>query len=140
MRAAITTPFRQESLIGTHDLLTDTLRLALYTSASDVSVSTAEYGEATNEVAAGDGYTPGGELITGGQIVVDGRTVIFTFADVEWELASFTARYGLLYNADKALKSIAVFDLLIDRNGTGATFRLKVPPANAATGIVRLAG
>lgn len=137
MRSAVTLSFRQEMLTGIHDLLSDTVKLALYTSASDVSVSTATYGSATNEVATGSGYTAGGVVVASKQIVVDSPAVVFTFADVEWLLASFTTRYGLLYNATKANRSIAVFDLLIDRTGTGATFKLEAPPATAAAGLVR---
>lgn len=137
MNSAITLSFRQEMLTGTHDLLSDTIKAALYTSASDVTVNTATYGAATNEVATGSGYTAGGVALTGKQVVADAPAVIFTFADVEWPLASFTARYVLLYNATKANRSIAVFDLLLDRTGTGATFKLEVPPATAALGIVR---
>lgn len=137
MRSAITLSFRQEMLTGVHDLLSDTVKLALYTSASDVSTSTATYGAATNEVASGSGYTTGGNTVTGKQIVIDLQTVVFTFADVEWGVASFTTRYALLYNASKANRSIAVFDLLVDRTGTGATFKLEVPPATASAGLVR---
>lgn len=137
MRSAITLSFRQEMLTGVHDLLSDTVKLALYTSASDVSTGTATYGSATNEVASGSGYTTGGNTVASKQIVVDGPAVIFTFADVEWLLASFTTRYALLYNATKANRSVAVFDLLTDRTGTGATFKLEIPPATAAAGLVR---
>lgn len=137
MNSAITLSFRQELLTGVHSLLTDTLKVALYTSGSNVSVSTATYGVAANEVSAGSGYTTGGNTVTGKQIVTDSPAVIFTFADVEWPLASFTARYVLLYNETKANRSIAVFDLLLDRTGTGAAFKLEVPPATAAAGLLR---
>jgi hypothetical protein len=139
MRSAVTLSFRQEMLTGIHDLLSDTVKLALYASGSDVAATTSVYGAATNEVPPGSGYAAGGNTVTGKQIVTDAQTVVFTFSDVEWPAASFTARYALLYNATKANRSIAVFDLLIDRTGTGAAFKLEVPPATASSGLVRFA-
>lgn len=137
MKNAVTLSFRQEMLQGVHNVLTDTIKMALYTSASNVGVLTPSYTAATNEVAPGSGYVAGGQTISGKALVVDGPSVVFTFADVEWAMASFTARFALLYNVTKQNRSISAFDLLFDRTGTGATFRLKVPPPNAAAGIIR---
>ena len=51
--------FKQECLLGEHDLNTDVLKIALYTSAANLSATTTAY-SATDE-ASGTGYTAGGQ-------------------------------------------------------------------------------
>ena len=54
----LTNSFKAEMLQAIHDLSTDTLKLALFTSGADLTPATTAY-SATNEVVA-SGYTAGG--------------------------------------------------------------------------------
>jgi len=74
------------------NLVTDTLRMALYTAFSDIGPLTTDY-TAVNEVT-GTGYTAGGELVTGATISTDVSTgtVYVNFDNVSWPGANFTAR------------------------------------------------
>lgn len=128
--------FKQELLGGIHDLDTDTLRVALYTSAADLGPSTTVY-TSSNEVA-GPGYTAGGQAVTGATISVDGTTAFLDFDDPLWEGASITARGALLYNASKANRAIAVFDFGVDRTATAGPFQLILPVPAAGTALVRI--
>ena len=128
--------FKQESWLGIHDLDTDTLKLALYTAAADLSQATTVY-TSTGEVV-GAGYTAGGEVITGAQVLLSGTTAYLTFNNPVWSGASFVCRGGLIYNASKANRAIAVLDFGADKTANG-TFPIQLPAATAAAALLRFA-
>lgn len=128
-----TTSFKSECWQAVHNLLTDTLKIALYTSSASLDESTTAY-SATNEVVA-TGYTAGGSTLTSPTIGTDGFTVYADFADVVWT-GSFTARYALIYNSSKANRSIAVLDFGSDKTST-TTFTVTFPANTATSAILR---
>ncbi len=130
----LTTSFKEQILLGQHDLVTDTLRMALYTGFANLNYATTVY-TPTNEVVAA-GYTAGGAIITGVTVTSQGLTAYVTFAPVSWN-AAITARGALIYNASKANKSVAVINFGADKTSTSVF--LVTPPANTATtAIIRL--
>ena len=128
--------FKQESWLGVHDLDTDTLKLALYTAAANLSQATTVY-TSTGEVV-GAGYTAGGEVITGAQVLLSGTTAYVTFDNPVFANASFVCRGGLIYNASKANRAIAVLDFGADKTASG-TFTIQLPAATAASALLRFA-
>lgn len=81
----------------------------------------------TNEVAAGSGYSTGGQTATP-TITLDtanDRTDI-TFANIAWTTATITARAGVLYKsrggASSADELIAYVDFGTNVSSTGGTF------------------
>ena len=138
MASAVCNSFKTEVLGGTHDLDTDVIKLALYTSSASLSASTTAY-SATNEVSSsGTNYTAGGNTLAGAAITLDGSTAIVDFTDTAWTTATFTARYGLIYNSSKTNKAIAVLDFVTDQTATNGTFTVVFPTANASNAIIRL--
>lgn len=99
-----------------------TLKLALFTSSYVPSANTDElYSGLSNEVASGGGYTTGGVALTGGASGNSGTNAYFNANDATWAAATFTARWGVLYNtADSKIK--AIFDFGGDKVVTGGTF------------------
>lgn len=134
---AMCSSFKSEVLGGIHDLDTDTIKIALYTSAATLGAATTAY-SATNEVS-GTGYTAGGNTLTGAAISLDGTTAIVDFADTTWSAATITARGALIYNSSKANRAIAVLDFGSDKTSTNGDFSVQFPSATASTAIVRLA-
>ena len=130
--------FKQESWLGIHDLDTDTLKIALYTAAADLGPSTTAYNVATAGQVTGAGYTAGGEIITGAQVLLSGTTAYLTFNNPTWSGASFTCRGALIYNASKANRAIAVLDFGADKTASG-TFVIQLPAATAAAALLRFA-
>jgi len=122
-----TTSFKAELYEGVHNLLTDTLKIALYDAGANLNETTTVY-STTNEVT-GTGYVAGGVVMTGVTINTSGYTVYVDFADVVFN-ASVTARCALIYNASKGNKSIAVLDFGSDKTSTNFTITM---PANTAT-------
>lgn len=129
-----TTSFKAELYQAIHDLTTDTLKLALYTSEANLDASTTAYTTA-NEIT-GTGYSAGGNVVTGAAISSSGYTAWVTFNNVLWVPATFTARCALLYNASKANRSIAVLDFGADKTCAN-TFTVVMPTNTATTALIR---
>ena len=129
-----TTSFKQEVLLGVHDLDLDTLKLALYTANADLNASTTVY-DTTAEVV-GTGYTAGGVVLTGVSVAVSGTTAFVTFENAVWDPAAFTARCALIYNADKGNKAVAVLDFGADKVAS-TTFTVQMPANTATTALIR---
>jgi len=121
---------------GVHDLDTDTIKIALYTSDATLGASTTAY-SSTNEIT-GDGYTAGGLTLISPVISTDGTTGLADFADATWTEATITARGALIYNASKSNKALAVLDFGSDKTSTDGNFTVVMPPAAAATALIRL--
>jgi hypothetical protein len=135
---AMCTSFKVELLGGTHDLDTDTIKIALYTSSATLGASTTTY-SSTNEVASGSGYTTGGNTLAGASITSSGTTAFVDFTDTTWTSASFTARGALIYNSSKSNKAIAVLDFGSDKTSTNGDFVVQFPTADASNAIIRIA-
>ena len=122
-----TTSFKTELYTGVHNLLTNTLYIALYTANANLNEATTEY--TTDGEVSGTGYSPGGVLLTGVTINSSGYTAYVDFSDVVFG-ASVTARCALIYNVTQGNKSIAVLDFGSDKTSTNFTITM---PANTAT-------
>jgi hypothetical protein len=134
---AMCSSFKQQILLGEHDLDTDVLKIALYTSSATLDASTTAY-SATNEVS-GTGYSAGGETLTSPAVTLDGTTAVVDFANVTWSSATITARGALIYNSTNANKAIAVLDFGADKTSTAGDFTVQFPAATASTAIIRIA-
>jgi hypothetical protein len=129
--------FKSEVLGGIHDLDTDVIKIALYTSSATLGASTTAY-STTNEIS-GTGYTAGGNTLTSPAISLDGTTAVVDFADSTWSTATITARGALIYNSSKSNRAIAVLDFGEDKTSTSGNFTVQFPAATASTAVIRLA-
>jgi hypothetical protein len=132
----LTTSFKQDILLGVHDLDTDTLKIALYLATADLNAATTVY-TVTGETS-GAGYTAGGNTLTGVTVLTSGTTAYVDFANPVWTSASFTARGALIYNASKSNKAIAVLDFGSDKTTT-TTFTVQMPANTATSALIRIA-
>ena len=129
--------FKAEVLGGVHDLDTDTIKMALYTSIATLSAATTAY--TTTEEVVGTNYVAGGNTLTSPVISVDGTTGICDFADTTWASSTITARGALVYNSSKANRAIAVLDFGSDKISTDGDFTVIMPAATASTALIRIA-
>ena len=128
-----TTSFKSEVYQAVHNLLTNTIKIALYTASANLDEDTTVY-STLNEVVA-SGYTAGGEVMTGVALNTSGYTVYVNWANVSWSTA-VTARCALIYNASQGNKSIAVLDFGSDKTSTG-TFTITMPANTATSALIR---
>jgi hypothetical protein len=131
----LTTSFKQDILLGVHDLETDTLKMALFLATADLGADTTVYSSAGE--TSGTGYVAGGNTLTGVTVLTSGTTAYVDFADPVWNPASFTARGALIYNASKSNKAIAVLDFGADKTAT-TTFTVQMPANTASSALIRV--
>ena len=88
---------RTNLLNGDFDLDTDTFKMALFLSTSNIGASSTTYAGLTNEHANANGYTTGGNSIT---LSLSGTTTVTVDGtDVQWTASggSITARFAVIY-------------------------------------------
>lgn len=133
---AMCTSFKVELFGGVHDLDTDTIKMALYTSDASLSADTTVY--TTANETTGINYVAGGKVLTSPIITSSGSTAYVDFADVTWTGATFTTRGALIYNASKSNKAIAVLDFGANKTVSGTDFVVQMPVANASNALLRI--
>lgn len=130
-----TVSFVKEALEEGHNLGSDTLKIALYTNAANLSRATTAY-SATNEIT-GAGYTAGGENLAGVTINTDADDVYLTANSVTWgPNATFTFRKVLIYNSSNGNKSVAYYEYGSDQTVSSASYTL-TPGNTDATSMLR---
>lgn len=134
--SAVCNSFKQELLGGTHDLDTDVIKIALYTSAATLGASTTVY--SSSDEVVGANYVAGGNTLSGAAISLDGSVAIVDFSDTTWSNATITARGALIYNSSKANRAIAVIDFGGDKTSTSGAFTVVFPAATGTNAIIRI--
>lgn len=88
-------------LDGTFDLDSDTFKIALFLSTSNIGAGSTTYAGVTNEVANANGYTTGG--ISYGTLDLSGATTVTVddALDAVWTASggSITARFAVIYES-----------------------------------------
>jgi len=96
---------------GTFDLNTDTFKMALFLSTSNIGASSTTFAGVTNEHAAANGYTAGGAAIT---LSLSGTTTVTVdiSSDPVWTASggSITARYAVIYEVSGNVLCYALLD------------------------------
>ena len=134
---AMCTQFKRDVMLGLHDLDSDTIKIALYTSSASLAAATTAY-TTSGEVASGNGYTTGGETLASASVINNGTSGCFDATDPSWTSATFTARGALIYNDTESDLAIAVLDFGGDFTVAGGTFKIVFPAQTASNAIVRI--
>lgn len=78
---------------------------------------------------ANDGYSAGGQTITGRSLTEDSLEVLFTGDDVVWENSTITAYYAVVYNNEPASASekdlLSVIDFEQEESSDDGDFRIE---------------
>jgi hypothetical protein len=135
--AGICTSFKSELLTKTHNINSDTLKMALYQTTATIGPSTTAY-TATGEVSSAN-YTAGGATVTNGTVATSGTTAYWTpGANITWTTVSFTTDCALLYNTTATNKAIASFTFGTQTISAG-NFTLTMPTNDSTNALIRLA-
>ena len=134
---AMCTQFKKDVMLGLHDLDSNTIKIALYTSSATLNATTDTY-TTSNEVANGNGYTTGGVTLANASVIENGTSGCFDADNPEWTSASFTARGALIYNDTDGDRAIAVLDFGGDFTVSSGTFRIVFPAQTANNAIIRI--
>lgn len=131
-----TTSFKQQVLLGEHDLDTDVLKIALYTAAADLGPNTTVY--TTVGEASGTGYTAGGLTLTNVTVSAGDGIAYVDFDNPSWAGASFTARGALIYNSSKSNKAMFVLDFGTNQTAVNENFVIDLPANNPTFAVIKL--
>ena len=137
---AVCNTFKSELLGGVHDFDSGSgqvFKLALYTSAANLSAGTTVFSN-TNEVPATGTYVTGGAQLQGQNVSLDTATGIVTFSDLSFTGVTLSALGALIYNSTGG-KAIAVLDFGAVKTATSGTFTIQFPAFTAAAAILRIA-
>lgn len=135
--STICASFKLELLEAMHNLLTDQLMIALYSSAASLSAATTAY--MTEGEISGAGYVAGGQRLVNPQVLGPvGGVAYATFNDAVWPFSTLTARGALIYNQTAQQRAVAVVDFLADQNSNTGDFHVKFPPPGPSTALIRL--
>lgn len=133
----VTDSFKTELLRGVHDFVSDTFKIALYTSDASLDAGTTIY-SATNEVT-GSGYTAGGlELVNSIGVGINNHVAYVDFHDVTFSAVTLTALGALIYNWTINNRSVCVLDFGLSLSRSGTDLVIKFPVANETTAIIRI--
>jgi hypothetical protein len=130
-----TTSFKAELYEGIHDLIDDTIKIALFNANADLLASTTAY--STNQEVTGTGYTAGGNTLTGATVRSSGTTAYVSFDNTTWSSASFTCRGALIYNSSKANRSVAILNFGSDKIVANGTLTIEFPTNDVTSAIIR---
>lgn len=101
---------RTALLNGTHDLDTDTFKMALFQSTSNIGAGSTTYAGLTNEVANANGYTTGGNATV---LSLSGTTTVTVdCTDESWTASggSITARFAVIYEVGGNVVAYCLLD------------------------------
>ena len=127
--------FKEHLGDGSIDMDNDVFKVCLLTSGYTPATTHAGYADLSGEVADGNGYTTGGQVLTGVVWSRAGGTVTFDADDPQWNTASFTCRYAALYDDTSAGKLLVkCFDFGADKTVSNGAFTISFN----ATGILTL--
>ena len=138
---AVCNTFKSELLGGVHDFDSGSgqvFKLALYTSAANLSAATTVY-TTSGEVSNTGTYTAGGGSLQNQQVSLDASVAIVNFADLSFTGVTLTARGALIYNTSASSKSVCVLDFGADKTATSGTFTIQFPAFTSAAAILRIA-
>ena len=140
---AMCTSFKQELLGGTHDLDTDTIKLALIKASptGTYGAATTNYSDVTgnSDESTGTGYTAGGQTLDGAAISTDGTTAIVDFTDEVFSNVTTSADGCIIYNSTASNAAIAVIDFGGTVSATAGDLTIEFPAADASNAVIRIA-
>jgi hypothetical protein len=132
MASLVYNSFMRDIATGAVDCDTDTFKMLLVTSTYTASKSHAKRSDITNEVAAGSGYTTGGNACALTVAATDNvnNDVEISFSVTSWTSATITARAGVIYKsrggASSADELVGYVDFLSNITSTNGTFAVTV--------------
>ena len=140
---AMCTSFKGELLGGTHDLDTNTIKLALIKSGESgtYGAATTNYSDVTgnSDEASGTNYSTGGNTLGSATISTSGTTAILDFADTTFSNATVSASGAIIYNSSDSNKAVAIIDFGSTQSSDAGTFTVTMPAPGTGTAIIRIA-
>jgi hypothetical protein len=141
---AVCATFKEQVLLGEHDIVDNTINLALYTASATLDANTTAY-SATNEVGNSGTYAAGGGTLASATVGLTktnatASTAFVDFANLSFTSATISAQAALIYNTSSSNTNaaVAVLDFGGVKTSTNGTFTIAFPTNDASSAILRL--
>mgnify|MGYP003675867279 FL=1 len=141
---AVCATFKEQVLLGEHDIVDNTINLALYTNSASLDANTTAY-SATNEVGNSGTYAAGGGTLASATVGLTktnatASTAFVDFANLSFTSATISAQAALIYNTSSSNTNaaVAVLDFGGVKTSTNGTFTIAFPTNDASSAILRL--
>jgi hypothetical protein len=134
--AGLVTSFKEQVLLGVHDLSNDVIKIALYSSSAILGPDTLIY-TSVGEVSS-TGYTAGGQVLLNPQVDGANGTGYASFDDPIWYATTFSVRGALIYNSTKGNKAIGVFNFGLDQVTLVQEFKIQFPAFTPESALIRI--
>lgn len=134
--AGLVTSFKEQLLLGEHNLLVDVIKIALYDSSAVLGPDTLVY--TTNGEVSSPGYVAGGQVLLLPQVGGANGTGYASFADPIWYGTTFSVRGALIYNETKGNKAIGVLNFGLDQVTLVQDFKIQFPSFQPETALIRI--
>jgi len=141
---AVCATFKEQVLLGEHDIVDDTINLALYSSSATLDANTTAY-SASNEVGNSGTYAAGGGTLASATVGLTktnatASTAFVDFANLSFTSATISAQAALIYNTSSSNTNaaVAVLDFGGVKTSTNGTFTIAFPTNDASSAILRL--
>jgi hypothetical protein len=141
---AVCATFKEQVLLGEHDIVDNTINLALYSSSATLDANTTAY-SATDEVGDSGTYAAGGGTLASATVGLTktnatASTAFVDFANLSFTSATISAQAALIYNTSSSNTNaaIAVLDFGGVKTSTNGTFTIAFPTNDATSAILRL--
>jgi hypothetical protein len=141
---AVCATFKEQVLLGEHDIVDNTINLALYTDSATLDANTTAY-SATDEVGDSGTYAAGGGTLASATVGLTktnatASTAFVDFANLSFTSATISAQAALIYNTSSSNTNaaIAVLDFGGVKTSTNGTFTIAFPTNDATSAILRL--
>jgi len=121
---------------ATIDLDGHTFKCGLLDDGHTPDVTHDDWADVSGDEVSGAGYTAGGATLANVTWTNVGGTITFDADNPTWTSASFTARYGVIYDSSASDKLMRLFDFDENRTVEAGTFKMIVH----ALGLFTLAG
>jgi hypothetical protein len=118
----------------------NTFYIALFTANANLSAFTTQYVSGMVGEVTGTGYIAGGKqltITTNPTSSANSTTAYWSFDNVLWSPAAFTARGAMIYNASQSNASVCILDFGADKTCTNS-FTIQFPTAVASSAILRI--
>jgi hypothetical protein len=139
---AVCNSFKSQLLDANHDFSAaggNTFKLALFQSNAVLNATTTVY-TSTNEVAVTGTYVPGGGVLQGQTVSLDGSVGIVDFADLSFTGVTLSALGAVIYNTSFGNNAaVCVLDFGAVKTATSGTFTILFPAFTSSAAILRIA-
>lgn len=134
--AGLVESYKEELLLGVHNMLTDVIKIALYSDTTVLGPDTTVY-TTVGEVSSA-GYTAGGQVLLNPVVSVGNGTGYAGFDDPIWYGTTFSVRGALIYNSSKGNKAVGVLNFGVNQVTLTQDFKIQLPTTSPETALVRI--